>query len=176
VLKPQDTVLLVKLLSNPEHLNWSQSKLATHLCLSVSAVNASLKRLSLSGLIRLGMAGNSYSPVLSACEEYLISSVKYVYPAEIGDYTVGIPTSYAAPIFKGQIALGKDPIPVWPNAKGTQRGLALAPLYHCVTNSLLEYPDQGFYDLLSLVDAIRHGRARERTIAEKLLKERLRNA
>lgn len=173
MLKAQDIVLLLKLLANPEHLNWPQHQLATHLCLSVSVINAGLKRLKQSGLVRLGLEEKLYQPVIVACEEFLISGVKYVYPAQLGQYTRGIATSYAAPVFEQQIAIGRDPIPVWPCAKGNQKGLAMEPLYSNVPRSIIECPDRAFYDLLALVDAMRQGRARERNIAAKLLKEKL---
>ena len=173
MLKSQDIVILLKLLAHADHLNWSQHQLATHLCLSSSAINASLSRLAKSGLLLLEGNRQRYELVLPACEELLISGVKYFFPAEWGEHTAGLPTSYAAPVFKAKITVGHDPIPVWSCAEGKQRGLALEPLYHCVPSALLHYPDQAFYDLLALVDAIRAGRARERTMAVQLLKERL---
>lgn len=69
--------------------------------------------------------------------------------------------------------LGEDPIPVWPYAEGDQRGLALEPLYRSVPQSLAEYPDVIFYELLVLIDAIRSARVRERNIAIKLLREKI---
>ncbi len=186
MLKSQDIVLLLKLLSHPkEYSAWSQNKLAVHLCISVSEVNASIKRLSRSGLLRqirpkLEMdkknVGSLYMPVNEACEEFLISGVKYFFPARLGEYTRGMVTSYAASVFEKQITLGQDPVPVWPFAEGDQRGLALVPLYSCVPKSLFQYPDQDFYDLLVLVDAIRQGRARERNLAIKILRKRINNA
>ncbi len=102
--------------------------------------------------------------------------MKYAFPAQLGEYTRGLATSYAAPIFKKRITLGQDPIPVWPHAEGNKRGWALKPLYPSVPQSLISYPDQAFYDLLALVDAIRQGRARERNIAAKLIREKLNNS
>lgn len=169
MLKAQDIVLLVKLLAKPEHLNWPQNKLALHLCYSVSAVNPGIKRLKQSNLLRSRLEGNLYQPVLAACEEFLISAVKYIYPGELGGYTRGIPTCYAAPVFGGEIMEGNDGIPVWPHEEGKQRGLALKPLYHNIPKSITEFPDQAFYDLLALIDALRFGRARERNMAEKIL-------
>lgn len=185
MLKAQDVVLLLKILSRlKEKVEPSQSQLAVHLCMSASEVNAGIKRLGESHLlihvqrsqtlpIQAGSFQKKYFPVLKACEEFLISGVKYVFPAPLGEYTRGIPTSYASPIFENRIALGRDPIPVWPHAEGMSRGLALEPLYPSVPDSLLQYPDQLFYDFLALLDAIRQGRARERNIAIKLLKEKL---
>lgn len=175
MLKPQDIVVLVKLLAQTDCLNWPQHRLAAHLCLSVSAINASLMRLSKSGLIHLGLNENKYQPVMAADLEVLVCGVKYFFPAEVGALTLGIATSYAAPIFEKKIMLGEDPIPVWPTEEGDQRGIGLKPLYHCIPNSLLRYPDQNFYDLLALVDAVRQGRAREKNIAINLLKEKLLN-
>ena len=185
MLKSQDVVLLLKLLSRPsEYSSWSQNQLAVHLCMSASEINAAIKRLCQSQLIRrqpskAGITGKTsgliYMPITKSCEEFLISGVKYVFPVNLGEYTPGLVTSYAAPIFADQVTIGQDPVPVWPYAEGTQRGLALEPLYPSVPKSLMQYPDQAFYDLLALIDAIRHGRARERNIAIKLLKKRLNN-
>jgi len=176
VLKAQDIVVLVKLLAHPDHLDWTQQQLGTHLCLSASAINASLVRLQKSGLISVGLTNKRYQLFLPACEELLIYGVKYFFPASLGDFTAGIATSYAAPIFHSKIGVGKEPIPVWPTARGDQRGLAMDPLYHCVPDSIINYPDQAFYELLTLIDTIRQGRARERNIAVKLLKEKLQHA
>lgn len=180
MLKPQDVVLLLKIITIPEsdRENWGQPKLATHLCISASEVNAGIKRLRTAGLIgRLGKStnvkNNPYFPILPACEEFLISGVKYSFPAELGEYTRGIATSYAAPVFENKITTGNDPIPIWPYAEGDKRGLTLKPLYATVPKSLTLYPDIPFYDLLALLDAIRQGKTRERALAEKLLKEKL---
>ena len=175
MLKPQDLVVLMKLLAHPKHLNWTQHQLATHLCLSQSAINSSLIRLNKSKLLNLGITHTRYQPVITACEEVLIFGVKYFLPAKLGEYTAGIVTSYAAPVFDKLISLGQEPVPVWPSAEGNLRGFALEPLYHCVPASILHYPDQSFYDLLALVDALRQDRARERNIAAKLIKEKLNN-
>lgn len=175
MLKPQDIVLLIKLLANPKHLSWSQHQLATHLCLSSSAINASLIRLQESGLLLSGVNNKRYQLVLPACEELLIHGVKYFFPAILSQPTSGIPTSYAAPVFKGKVTQGEEIIPVWPSAKGTVRGMGLEPLYHCIPDSLLNYPDQQFYDLLALLDLLRQGRAREKNMAKQLLEDLLAN-
>lgn len=186
MLKPQDIVILLKILSRiallKDHPDESltQNQLAVLLCMSSSEVNAGLKRLVLSGLLGPVLREDQktkilFLPITAACEECLISGVKYFFPVQLGAYTRGIATSYAAPIFKKYIVLGNDPIPVWPYGEGEQRGLALEPLYRSIPKSLTQYPDQRFYELLVLIDAIRAGRARERNTAIKWLKERLYN-
>ncbi|HAT9352045.1 TPA: hypothetical protein ACQDGJ_003205, partial [Legionella pneumophila] len=57
--------------------------------------------------------------------------------------------------------------------EGDHRGLALEPLYRSVPQSITKHPDQIFYELLVFIDAIRTGRARERALAIKLLRERI---
>ncbi|MFI4955612.1 MAG: hypothetical protein ACHQAX_00185 [Gammaproteobacteria bacterium] len=96
---------------------------------------------------------------------------KYVFPAQLGASTRGIPTSYAAPSFGGEILIGNEPIPVWPYGEGTDRGAALIPLHSSVPESIRKYPDPIFYAILSLLDAIRIGRARERNIGKQKLTE-----
>jgi len=182
MLKPQDIVILLKILSmmvlnkNNQEEHLSQNKLATLLCMSVSEINAGIKRLVQSGLLAPVLTDDPKNKIIflpnkSACEECLISGVKYFFPVELGSYTRGIATSYAAPILEKQFILGDDPIPIWPYGEGDKRGLALEPLYSSVPKSLAQFPDQTFYELLVLVDAIRSGRARERNIATTLLKE-----
>lgn len=173
MLKSQDVVLLLKLLAKPDHLQWPQAKLAMHLCVSVSVINAGLKRLLEVDLIQLGHPGKLYQPALRCCEEFLIYGVKYMFPAKLGEITSGIETSYAAPVLKKQILSGNDPIPVWAYAAGKQRGMLLEPLYPSVPKSIALFPDPEFYDLLCLVDAMRQGRVRERNLALKILKERI---
>lgn len=184
MLKPQDIVILLKLLStmtlsalqSEEFL--PQNRLAVLLCMSASEVNAGIKRLVLSGLLRPVVTDHPknrivFKPNKKACEECLISAVKYFFPVQLGAYTRGIATSYAAPILEQYLVLGDDPIPVWPYGNGDRRGFAFEPLYSSVPKSLAQFPDQLFYELLVLVDAIRGGRARERSIAIQLLKEKL---
>jgi hypothetical protein len=193
MLKSQDIVLLVKLLSITNSAfyreiptvpsGWSQAKLALHLCISVSEVNAGLQRLVLAGLLTVVTRDDSehktknkvFIPIKAACEECLIFGVKYFFPVRLGAYIRGIATSYAAPILESHFIIGDNPIPVWPCLEGDKLGLALEPLYPSVPNSLSQYPDPEFYALLACIDAIRSGRARERQLAITLLKEKLRH-
>jgi hypothetical protein len=110
-------------------------------------------------------------PNLSALEEFLLHGLKYAFPAERGEVTRGMPTSYAAPPLKDAIASGDELPPVWPWRDGDTRGIALQPLYKTAPVAALQ--DPFLYELLALVDAIRDGRARERKIAEKELINRL---
>jgi hypothetical protein len=173
ILKPQDVVVLAKLIALKGIDNWSQNSIAHNLCLSPSQINSAFKRLVAAKLITPYQSSGKPSPILQACAEFLIHGLKYVIPAKLGEMTRGVPTSYAAPSFKGRIVIGSDPIPVWPHSKGTDKGVALKPLYSSVPESIIKHVDPKFYDLLTLLDALRVGRAREKQIAEKRLCEML---
>lgn len=98
--------------------------------------------------------------------------MKYAFPAEHGEVTRGLPTSFAAPPLNNEIVPSDELPPVWPWRDGETRGIALEPLYRTAPEAAVR--DPVLYELLALVDAIRDGRARERKIAEKHLINRLR--
>jgi hypothetical protein len=111
-------------------------------------------------------------PIVQAVEEFLVHGLKYTFPAERGEMTRGVPTSYAAEPLKKLIAAGNDPVPVWPYLEGTARGVSFSPLYKAVPIAALR--DPALYELLALADALRDGRVRERKLAEQELIKRLR--
>lgn len=174
MLKSQDCIILVKLLTNPG-MTWTQRELAKLLCISLSEVNGGIKRLSEAGLLRKNKHGMLF-PNINVSEEFLVNAVKFFFPGKLGEYTRGIPTSIAAPVFHGKISTGNDPLPVWPDAIGETKGVALLPIHSSIPKSLRENPDNTFYEILALIDAIRSGRARERNMAITLLKKRLQHA
>ncbi len=146
------------------------SHLALELVMSPSEVHASVKRARASGLLHGPDFENR--PNMGALEEFLTHGLKYVFPAERGELTRGLATSYGAPPLRALIAPNDDPIPVWPYEEGKQRGVSLAPLYRTAPIAALR--DESFYELLVLADALREGRLRERKIAEAELHRRLR--
>ncbi len=171
VLKPQDCVILLKLIAKANQ-QLSQRELANQCKISLSEINAGIKRLIAPGLLRKDNKGQ-FIPIKKAAEEFFIHGLKYQFPIKLGEYTRGMVTAYAAPIFRGEIILGDDPIPVWPYAKGDTKGVALSPLYSSIPESLHAFPDDEFYNLLALVDTIRIGNTREKNIAVKLLQKKL---
>ncbi|MBI4420155.1 MAG: hypothetical protein HY560_04955 [Gemmatimonadetes bacterium] len=60
---------------------------------------------------------------------------------------------------------------VWPSASGSTVGQAIAPLYERATE--LPWRCPSLYENLTLVDALRVGRARERKLAGEELERRL---
>jgi hypothetical protein len=145
---------------------------ASDLGVSPSEVHGAIQRLRSSRLLH--GAALKDKPNISALEEFLIHGLKYVFPAEHGEVTRGIPTSYAAEPLKSEIAPSSDLPPVWPWHEGDTRGVGLEPLYKSVPHAALR--DPALYQLLALVDAIRDGRARERNLAVRDLVHRLRSS
>src|SRR5580693_3876421 len=168
-LKPQDVVVALKLCGYPTGRP-PISIVASELGLSPSEVHGAIQRLRTSRLLH-GPALKD-KPNISGLEEFLVHGLKYAFPAEHGEVTRGIPTSYAAEPLKSEISMSNDLPPVWPWREGNTRGVGLEPLYKSVPAAALRDPN--LYQLLALVDAIRDGRAREREIAERDLVNRLR--
>jgi hypothetical protein len=165
VLKPQDIVILLKLVTLGNR-PWSYSGLALELGMSPSEVHSGIRR---SGAARLFDTQRNV-PIIRSLHEFLVHGVKYAFPPDRGQLCRGIPTGYAAPPLNSLIVPSNEPPPVWPDPDGTVRGYEFSPLYRSVPKAAR---DQALYELFALVDAIRDGRARERELAVKLLTERL---
>jgi DNA-binding Lrp family transcriptional regulator len=168
-LKPQDIMVVLKLCSY-ERKRPPMSMVAADLNMSPSEIHAAIKRLQQARLLH--GPEMQEKPNLSALEEFLVHGIKYAFPAEHGQVTRGVPTSFAASPLKDEIVSGDELPPVWPWVEGETRGIALEPLYRTAPAAALRDPI--LYELLALVDAIRDGRARERKLAEKELISRLR--
>ena len=113
--------------------------------------------------------GEKIVPHFRNLEEFLIHGLKYVFWAEQGEMTRGMPTAYAAPpLAELLISTAAEPPPVWPDPEGEVRGITFQPLHKLAPQAARA--DKNLYELLTLVDAVRSGRAREREIATKKLR------
>ena len=167
-LKPQDVLLLLKLISYGDGA-WSYPQVSKDLELSPSMVHSSVKRAQSARLFDANL--EHPRPSRTNLKEFLLHGVKYAFPAEFGAPTRGIPTAYAAPPLNQLIVESPDLPPVWPHPHGTVRGLSFSPLHEKGPGAALKDPK--LYELLALLDAIRGGRAREREIAAKELSARV---
>ena len=113
----------------------------------------------------------SRQPVRQALLEFLVHGLRYVFPPKLGPLGRGMPTGRAALPLSRLMARDEEPPPVWPDPEGKVRGLTLQPLYPSVPKAARQ--DRSLYELLSLVDSLREGRARERKLAEAELTRRL---
>jgi hypothetical protein len=168
ILKPQDIFVMLKIVSLGQQ-EWTYNALAIDLEMSPSEVHAAIKRARGSSLaieLEKGIEVN-----LSCLKEFIIHGLKYVFVPDRGGISRGMPTGYAAPPLKGLFVPSDELPPVWPDPMGEMRGESFSPLYKSAPNAARK--DQKLYELLVLVDAIRDGRARERDIAVRELKLRL---
>ena len=169
MLKSQDILVLLKLLTMGAR-PWSYASLAVEMGMSPSQLHSSIKR-SLAAQLAV-REGEKIVPYFRNLEEFLLHGLKYVFWAERGDLTRGMPTAYAAPPLAQLIVAGDtEPPPVWPDPEGEVRGISFLPLYKMAPRAARS--DSNLYELLALVDALRGGRIRERQIAEQEVKKRL---
>jgi len=166
VLKPQDVYVVLKIVASGFRGPYAQ--LAAELAMSPSEVHASVKRAQSASLLHGPELRNR--PNFVALEEFLVHGLKYAFPADRGEFTRGVPTSYAAEPLREVIDPGNDPIPVWPYSQGKERGIAFEPLYRSAPGAAIR--DPAFHQYLALADALRGGRARERKYAEQELHRR----
>lgn len=165
IAKSQDVVVALKLALSG--LGSSYADLALVLGMSASEVHASVRR-----LVEARLADSETKHIRrDTFRQFLIHGVPHVYPAAPKEITRGIPTAWAAPVLSQTIAASEQIPPVWPDPDGQIQGAAIEPLYASVPGAARR--DPALYDLLALVDALRIGRARERSLAEKELTHRL---
>lgn len=146
---------------------WTYPELATALRISASEAHSAVNRAAKSGLVDL----RSRTAKKSALLEFLVHAVPYLVPPVWTGISRGVPTAHAAPPLNAMIVSGDDLPPVWPHPEGVVRGQGLVPVYRSVPDAALSDPT--LHEWLALVDAIRSGRAREREIAVRILRERL---
>lgn len=102
-----------------------------------------------------------------ALAEFTLHGAKYAFPGVRLPLAVGVPTSHSAPAFSGVFAPGSTDF-VWPHPNGSVRGIGVEPLHPAVPFAAMQ--DAKLYEMLALFDALRVGKARERSMAmERLL-------
>lgn len=163
-MKPQDILVYLKILLWKKG-RWTVAALAESIGLSASETHGAIQRGKKAGLFD----PLTEKPVKSALEEFLLHGIRYAFPAEPGRLCRGVPTSHSAPPLAGKIVSG-EPY-VWPDDNGRVRGQAIEPLYRSVPAAARK--DVELYELLALIDALRVGRARERSLAAQEISKRL---
>ncbi len=163
-MKPQDIVILLKIVAVGSD-NWQQKPLADALGMSQSEVSQSVARSLYAGLL----FGNGKEVMKSSLLEFLQYGIAYTFPQKPGAVVRGIVTAHSASPLKEKIESNENF--VWPYAKGNVRGHSIVPLYATVPAAVLQ--DSKLHELLALVDALRIGKARERTLAIGELRKRI---
>jgi len=163
-MRPHDIVILLKIAAK-NNQSWLMKDLSYELSISASEVSESINRSVIAGLISFNKKNLMKLNLL----DFLNHGLSYVYPEQPGALVRGVATAHsAAPLNK--IIISEEPY-VWPSGNGSVRGQAITPLHPKVPEAALK--DQNFYELMSLVDTLRVGRAREKEIARKELRKKI---
>ncbi len=163
-MRPQDIVILLKIAALREEF-WMAKDLAESLKISASEVSESLNRSKLARLV----SGDKKMLMKNNLIDFLNHGLRYVYPVEPGSIQRGLPTAHSAPPLN--MLIESDEVYVWPDAYGEYRGQGIEPLHPNVPHACKNDPQ--LYEILSLLDAIRIGRAREKQLAIEELKQRV---
>jgi len=166
-LRPQDIVVLLKVVANWPQQRWQGKDLAQTLELSTSEISDSLARCRFSRL--LSPDPQRLVVHTQALQEFLIHGLPYIFAVHPGPLARGVVTGASAPPLSQ--TFGVEPAYVWPAAEGDVWGTAITPLYAGAPAAAQR--DARLHELLALVDAVRLGRPREKTVAGRLLAEYL---
>ena len=166
MLKPQYIVAILKVHSF-QKASWTYSTLAQSLGMSASEVHAALSRCEAAGLYD----GENRRILKQALLEFLVHGLRYVFYAQPGPLSRGLPTAHSAEPLKSKLVASPSEVYVWPDPQGVVRGQAIAPLYRSVPQAANNDPE--LYALLSLIDALRVGRVREQRLATNELEKRI---
>jgi hypothetical protein len=168
-LKPQDLLVLLKVAAHPPQ-RWTYAALGEALAISASEAHASVKRAVAAGLA-VAPARGEWAPVRPNLLEFIVHGVRYIWPASLGAVKRGVPTAFGAEPLASQLTVAPGEAPVWAHPTGSAKGPAISPLYRTVPQAALA--DPALHRLLALLDALRTGRARERSLAAKLMEAEL---
>ena len=111
----------------------------------------------------------THEPNLRELRNFLVHGVKHAFPASLGREVRGVPKAHAGPVLR-KLFNSTKPV-VWPDPHGTVRGTSLTPLYPKAT----ELPEWNpkLYSVITLLDAMRVGQARDRNAALAALDDAL---
>ncbi len=159
-LKPQDVFVACQL-AIWEGEKWTYAQLAERLHLSGSGVFEALGRCRQAKLVSSTNQGAKVVP--QRLFEFLVHGVPTsFYPRKL-EIVRGIATAIFSPLFRSRFAKDGDIPIVWPYPKGKDMGEGLVPLYPTIPIACSQ--NIPLYNLMSVVDILRIGRAREREAA-----------
>jgi hypothetical protein len=161
-LRPGDLAVALRLALSPGD---RYEVLSTALRVSLSVAHRAVRRLEAAGLLLPAERRANRAALL----EFLVHGVRYAFPAQLGPETRGVPTAGGLPEFRGEMPEGSGA--VWPSLEGRARGPSLVPLYENAPSAAQH--DARLHRALALVDALRVSQARERRVAERLLRREL---
>jgi hypothetical protein len=140
-------------------------EMAQMLGISLSKAFGAVQKLAKSGFMLPGSRRVDRLALL----EFLEHGIRYVFPAEPGRLKTGVPTAHSGPVLGPEVDDGGE-VYVWPSPNGSARGREIVPLVPKASELPSRSPRT--YEALSLVDALRVGRARDRKLAVNALRRR----
>jgi hypothetical protein len=169
-LKPQDVVVALKIAlalsdgsGDGSSSAPSYAHLAKSLFMSASEAHAAVQRAIASRL--LAQSSEGLIANRAGLQEFLLHGLMYSFPGVEGPVARGMPTGATAPHFSALFDQTQNPTLVWPDATGEVRGPSLCPLYPNVPAACRL--DENLYRMLTALDAVRAGAAREREVAQR---------
>lgn len=179
-IKSQDLGLLLKLVSlrqqeatgaGGDTSAYTVRNLELETGIGKSQVSNSLRRCFDVGLAKKDRSSGVPRVNTKSLFEFIVYGAKYVFPAKPGQLVRGISTAFAAPVLENRLFSAGEFFPVWPDARGKNKGLEVVPLFKTVGYAVQRDPE--LYSLLALVDAVRIGSPREANLAKDLLKKHM---
>ena len=155
----------MKLAVNPDE-RWTFPALGRSLGLSPSEARYSLLRAAHAELV----SERTRTAIRPNLREFLLHGARYAFPADRGRRSRGMPTSTSASPLVEHFSEPAEPV-VWKFAQGNARGESIAPIYSSVPTAAGQ--DARLYALLVLLDGVRLGGARVRSVAMDLLAREL---
>lgn len=167
MVKPTDIYVLSGLLADQG--DWTYRSLASELGVPHAVVQRGLARAHAAGLYSADRR-EVHPPHF---EEFVLHALRFLAPGELGPVVPGVPAAWAAAPMADVIrSAGEEPPPVWPVARGQVRGQALWPLHGAAADAVEGWPRLG--ELLAIIDSLRAGDARVRSVAGELLSQAIR--
>jgi len=167
MVKDSDVYVLSGLLTQDGA--WSYRSLAERLRVPHPVVQRALERAKGADLY----SGDRREVHLPHFEEFALHALRFVAPARLGPLTAGVTAAWAAePMADAIRSSGDEPPPVWPYAHGRVRGQAIEPLHSAAPEAVENWPELG--EVLALLDSLRAGDVRARSVAGDLLLKMLR--
>jgi hypothetical protein len=163
-MRPHDIAVLLKIVAKHGQ-SWKMKDLAFELGISGGEISESLQRSAYAGLI----VNNKKQVMKQNLIDFIQYGLQFVFPIQPGGSTRGLPTAYSA--FPISSFISSNASMVWPYSEGTVKGTAIEPLYPGAVKACIL--DANFYELMSLVDTMRIGKNREKSIAVDELKKRM---
>jgi hypothetical protein len=162
MMRPQDILILLAIVDK-QGKPWMGKDLAYELGISGGEISESLRRSKKSGLY--DEANKSVNR--QALFDFLIYGLRYVFPAQSGNLTKGVPTTVStAPLNSRTDSTDRF---VWAHPKGTLRGQSISPLYPSVPDAAMR--STSLHALFALTDTLRAGKIRERELAKQELEK-----